>query len=185
MEPQVPRHLTYVSNPQRNEPLGYLDFYNADRNRLYFKMLSSIAGHVSYSMFIKDETEEYFISKFCERTPDGDFKLKYYNINGADTSLSQDFFYIRKKLRVYFNLINNESTNALKELKKKCIHLMKIQAVDNSIRFVARLLEANECQVIQGSELRKMTLEVQRLTNKIDVTAELEDLKKSFDELLV
>lgn len=179
--PDVPLHKTYVRS-QREEPNGYLEFYNEDRKRLVAKMLVTLAGYSSYQIFNKGKQEdEYFVGippeldeVKTERKRIPIFDLTYYDNSNLQHNPASDFQNASKKLRIYYELNPDERNEAIKKLIGECQELMEIQAVNESIRYVKNRFLERECELIEGEELQEIIEEVQRLTNNVSLSEILE-----------
>ncbi len=175
--PDIPMHKTYVKS-QDDEAEGYLEFYNADRKRLAAKLLSVIAGYSSYQIFI--ENDKYYIGANIvdEKIEKGEsYKFNYHSVKNSLNSETSDFNFIRKKLRIYYSLTGNNAIDAVKRLTNKVQELMKIQAINDCIRYVKNQLLRNECEKIEGLTLTNLNWEIKRLTNKIEYDLVLDELK--------
>lgn len=188
VSPDVPERDTYVRS-SRDEPRGYLNFYNEDKNRLVAKLLILIAGHTSFQVFLKAKVDifhkEYYLNVFENPNSNkvGDqIKAKSFFLGSALDSDISDFNKINKKLRIYFQLNKrSEKDDALIKLEKAAQVLMECQAVNDSIRFIKNQLLKNECQKIEGRQLFLLVREVQRLTNKVVFDEVLNNLRHELE----
>ena len=176
--PDIPKHKTYVKSHDE-EAKGYLEFYNKDRKRLAAKLLSVVAGYSSYQIFI--ENDKYYIGANIEDKKiekEGLYKFNYHSMKNSINSGTSDFNFIRKKLRIYYSLTGNNAVKAVEILTNKVQGLMKIQAVNDCIRYVKNQLIQNECEKIEGLSLIKLIREIKRITNKIEFDLVLDELKE-------
>lgn len=169
-------------------PLELIEHYKDIRN-LALQLLVKIAGYSSFQVFIKNK--KYYINPSAELIDPAKhlYKAKYYNQDNSITSDTDDFANINKKLEIYFRDQGKKEDSDIKRIKAIRIltnaaqKLMKMQAVFCSIKMVKKALLKNECQKIEGNELKILKDEVSRQINKIPIGCVLEVIKMQFDKL--
>jgi hypothetical protein len=168
MIPDVSEAKTYRRSYSRDDPSAYVEFFESDRTRLSSVLLGKAAGYASYKVFIDTAPNEFYIGGEATKI-DGknEARVQYWRIeNGIATD---DFNYIHNKLRQYYGLNPSERNEACIKIVKECQQLMMVQAVNDSIRFVARKLLNHECVRIDCLPLLRIIREVQRMTNKVQL----------------
>jgi hypothetical protein len=147
------------------------EFFKKDKKRLVVCLMICIAGYCSYQVFIEDN--QYFIG-FIQN--ENTLDIQYYRIENAFDSNTEDFKFIKNKLRIYYEIENQEACTTVVKLLQNVKNTMKIPSVKNSIRFVKNILLKNQCKKIEGKELEKIEKKVKLFTNKIDLKGLLEGL---------
>jgi hypothetical protein len=182
--PRIPISETYGN--LESEPKGLINFFNSDRKRLVASLFSKIAGYSSYQVFIKNSN--FYISSKVEKTGKKCYKIKYYNLENATVSNTDDFNNIFRKLDNYYfkdpqiNYIENQylkdkKNETVKVLTDSVQQLMRQKAINDSIRMVKNQLLKTECQKIEGYRLAILVKKVKMMIKKIDITDILVNLK--------
>jgi hypothetical protein len=146
-------------------------FYNSDINRLLVKLTTLIAGFASFQIFIEDK--EYFIG-----VPESTSEFKYYKVESSLNLGIPDIKMIQDKLKRHLDLVGKNQIIYIQKLIKEVQKLMKIQAINDSIRFVKNQLTNMKCENIEGAKLARLQFEVERFTNRINVDKYLDTLKE-------
>jgi len=144
-------------------------FYEKNEYGLLGKLLCDMSGYASYPNFIEDT--DFFISNPSE---DGN-ELLYFSIETAPKSISdlastQDHLSYLKGVKS--SSLKENITIVIDELNAA----MKVEAINSSIRYVAKRLLDTPCEKLEGEELRHYVREVQRMCHKVDYKQILEDL---------
>ena len=180
----VPERLTYVGS-NMEEAVGFKEFYNSNRNRLIAKLLSTVAGHASYQVFIKNE--KFYIHcpiQIEKNQPIGDsINVDGYQEQFALNSDRSDFIYLKRKLLNYFSFKGDQLAQATSVIISSAQELMKMQSVKVTIGFIKNQLLQSPCKRIEGEQVRDLVREVKRMTNKVPFIKILEELKMELNEV--
>lgn len=150
-------------------------FYLEDKNRLVARIICTIAGNASYKVFIDSRT-----SFFIGVPNEGRTLINYYSIDTVPLTLPNADF---TKINKYLGYVGIENINNRRELMhlylEKTQDLMKIPAIDNSIKYVKNILLKNDGKVVSGDTIVKMITHVQRFTHQVPFKSFLKELHDS------
>ncbi|NUQ23086.1 MAG: hypothetical protein HUU34_03975 [Saprospiraceae bacterium] len=183
--------ITDLNNDERNvvhgnAPIGLTDddlknpgklrkFYIDDNKRIIVKVFTSFAGVATYPEFI--ESVDRFVG-----IPNGNGDaLTYYDFKTAYSLRFADFNNIKRWIK-YINIPSYKETIFVCKLLEGTRRMMKIQAVRDSIIYIHRRLLKNKCNRVEGIELAKLIVEVQRLTNKVPYMAIVKEYEQIIED---
>lgn len=150
-------------------------FYKADTRRVYARLITTLAGYTSRTVFIKDDIDSsFFISKADLSDNYKNGMLYYYSIEIAPSAID-DIRKTKAYLKEYLQVkTTNDKDIAIHRLVSDIQSLMETPAIHSAIGYVKNTLVKNNGTQIVGKELNFVKLKTGILLSKVSLEDTIE-----------